>query len=183
MLRRLIRDDGGAAAVEFVLVLPVLILLYFGVFEVTQLFLAEKRVAHVAAAVGDLVAQSGSLTSADLEDVYDIGQDLIRPLPQDDLAIRVTKLQIDANGAVQVRWTSGRNLAALPAFSAAQATGELCAVQANQPSACPPQQVILVAETGYTYDSALNYALKDGVWLHHMLRFSPRENNVFLDGA
>lgn len=171
MLRRLIRNEDGVASVEFVLILPLLMLMYVGIAEVTQAFLADKRVTHVAAAVGDLVAQSNSLTAAQMDDIYDIGADLIRPLPQADLAIRVTNVRIDANGVPQVQWTSGRNTTGMAAFSATSA------VPADLRTA---GQVIIICETSYSYESPLDYVLKDPIVISRAMRFSPRENNVFL---
>lgn len=171
MLRRLIRDEEGVAAVEFVIVLPLLMLMYFGVAEVTQAFLADKRVTHVAAAVGDLVAQSNSLSAAQMDDIYDIGADLMRPLPEADLAIRITNVRIDNAGLPQVQWTSGRNNSGMPAFAAADA------VPAGLRTA---GQVIIVCETSYGYESPLDYVLKDPIVIRRSMRFSPRENNVLL---
>lgn len=171
MLRRLIRNEEGVASVEFVFILPLLLLMYFGIAEVTQAFLADKRVTHVASAVGDLVAQSNSLSNAQIDDIYDIGADLMRPLPEADLAIRVTNVRIDNNGAPQVQWTSGRNASGMAAFAAADA------VPQNLRTA---GQVIIVCETSYTYESPLDYVLKDPIVIRRSMRFSPRENNVFL---
>lgn len=168
---RLIRNEDGVASVEFVLVAPLLMLMYFGMVEVTQAFLADKRVTHVAAAVGDLVAQSNSLTAAQMDDIYDIGADLMRPLPEADLAIRVTNVRIDNNGVPQVQWTSGRNNSGMNAFSAADTVpGDLRT----------KGQVIIVCETSYSYESALDYLLKDPIVIRRSMRFSPREHNVFL---
>jgi Flp pilus assembly protein TadG len=167
---RLIRNEDGVAAVEFVLVLPLLMLMYCGIVEITQAFLADKRVTHVAAAVGDLVAQSNSVTTAQMDDIYDIGADLMRPLPEADLAIRVTNVIIQ-KGAAKVQWTSGRNASGMSAFSAANE------VPTNL---WREGQVIIVCETSYSYESALDYVMKDPIVIRRSMRFSPRENNVFL---
>ena len=66
--RHLARDSRGVAAVEFALLLPILLLLYFGVVELTQGVMTQQRANHVAATVGDLVSQSSSLASADVAD-------------------------------------------------------------------------------------------------------------------
>ena len=55
-LLRLARDTRGLSAVEFALLAPVMISLYFGVAEVGQAFMVQKRQAHVASMVADLVA-------------------------------------------------------------------------------------------------------------------------------
>ena len=56
MLNRFARDRRGSAAVEFALIIPVVMLLYFGMAETTQALLANRRVSVIATAVGDLTA-------------------------------------------------------------------------------------------------------------------------------
>ena len=62
VLRRLIADRRGVSAVEFALVAPILVLLYFGLVELSQAATADRRLAHATSAVGDLVAQASSVT-------------------------------------------------------------------------------------------------------------------------
>ena len=61
---RLIADTCGAAGVEFALLVPILFLLYFGVAELTQGVMAQQRAAHTASTIGDLTAQSSSVSAA-----------------------------------------------------------------------------------------------------------------------
>ena len=73
-LRQLAEDRRGVAAVEFALLLPVLALLYFGVVELTQGAMTEQRTQHVAATVGDLVAQNSTVTSAQVSDIWPLSE-------------------------------------------------------------------------------------------------------------
>jgi Flp pilus assembly protein TadG len=112
-LHRLTRDAGGAAAVEFALIVPLLALIYFGVVEVTQAAMTEQRVAHTASAIGDLVAQSSTITSAEVTDVFTVGQAIMNPYPTGGLQMRISSLTADANGNVTVAWSQGSGMTAL----------------------------------------------------------------------
>ena len=58
ILRRTLgRREEGVAAVEFALIMPFLLLLYFGSMEASALFTADKRVNSISATVGDLDSQ------------------------------------------------------------------------------------------------------------------------------
>ncbi len=57
LLKRLLQDRRGVSAIEFALIAPVMITIYFGLIEFSQGYMAERRAGHVASMVADLVAQ------------------------------------------------------------------------------------------------------------------------------
>ena len=63
-LRRLERDDRGVAAVEFALLLPLMITLYLGSTEVTQGVLASRKMAIVSRTLSDITAQQPTATTS-----------------------------------------------------------------------------------------------------------------------
>ena len=98
-LTRFRRDQRGVAAVEFALIAPVLIAMYFGLAEYCQAMMADRKATHVASSIGDLVAQSDQVTAADLADIFAIGKPLIAPFPTTDLKIRVASVKNTNNVA------------------------------------------------------------------------------------
>src|SRR5471032_1725386 len=96
--RHLARDSRGVAAVEFALLLPILLLLYFGVVELTQGVMTQQRADHVASTVGDLVSQSSTITSAEVTDIFSVGDTVMYPYPTASLKMRVSSLSADAHG-------------------------------------------------------------------------------------
>ncbi len=58
------------AAVEFALILPVMITLFFGMVEVSMSLNARAAVVNVAAVTADLVAQKSTLTGSDIKNVF-----------------------------------------------------------------------------------------------------------------
>ena len=57
-------DKRGVAAVEFALILPLMVVLYLGSSEVTQGVLASRKMAIVSRTLSDLVAQQPTATTA-----------------------------------------------------------------------------------------------------------------------
>lgn len=109
LLRRLWRSRRGAAALEFALVAPVMILFHLGTVECVQAWEAHRRVVHIASALADLTAQNRSVTSADLDDILQAGALMIAPFPAASLGERVASLTADSSGAVSVDWSATRN--------------------------------------------------------------------------
>ena len=60
-LKRLRRDERGVSAVEFALIAPVMILFYFGLAELTQVMIAERKTVRTASAIGDILAQTAEI--------------------------------------------------------------------------------------------------------------------------
>ncbi len=68
-LRRLLRDERGVSAVEFAMLLPLMITLYLGGVEVSQGIAVDRKVTLVARSLGDLVAQSTTVTNSDMTNI------------------------------------------------------------------------------------------------------------------
>jgi Flp pilus assembly protein TadG len=167
MLNRLFRDKRGSAALEFALVAPIMLLLYFGMAEITQGLLANRRADHVASAVGDLVAQKASLTEADVEDIFNISTALLRPMPTTKLAMRVTSISIDATGKATVVWSRNRGtLAKLDDASLGTIKAGLIIPGESQ--------ALVRADTTYTYTSPLKDVLPNDIVFQHTTYLKPR---------
>lgn len=105
LIRRFGDCRRGAAAVEFALLAPLLIVMHLGVVETVQMLEANRRVAHIAAALADLTAQNRTVTDADMKDILQAGNVLIAPFPSDTLKERIASITADASGVAKPDWT------------------------------------------------------------------------------
>lgn len=110
-IRALRRDQSGLAAVEFALLAPVMILLYFGMAELCQAHMAQKRMSHVTSMVADLTARAQSVTRADLNNIFNIGNQIMQPFAPGPLQTRVSSVTRDNTGVVKVNWSFARGMA------------------------------------------------------------------------
>jgi Flp pilus assembly protein TadG len=109
-LKRFRQDQSGISAVEFAFLAPVMILLYFGMAEVCQAYMAQKRMSHVTSMVADLTAQAQSVTRNDLTDIFNIGNQIMEPFSPGPLQTRVSSVTRDNTGVVRVDWSFGRGM-------------------------------------------------------------------------
>lgn len=73
LLRRLRRDRGGIAMIEFALIAPLFLAMTMGTIELGYYVLANNRVQRLASMAADLVAQSGTGTTGATEgQIYDL---------------------------------------------------------------------------------------------------------------
>lgn len=113
-VRRLADDQGGAAAVEFALILPFLLLLYMGSIEASTLITVDRRVEVISSTVADLVArwntnQAASIPKATLLDYFKASEGIIVPYPTTDLKQVVSLVQVSAAGVGKVVWSCSYN--------------------------------------------------------------------------
>jgi hypothetical protein len=106
-LRRLQLAEAGTAAVEFALVLPIMLVLYIGFVEVSALISVDRKLQSAVGALGDLVARSDTtISAATLNDYFQAAGGIMTPHSTDDLRQIVTLVEVSASGATAcVKWS------------------------------------------------------------------------------
>jgi len=110
-LKAFFKDKRGVSAIEFAFVAPILIMAYLGLAELTLGMMASRRASHLAASVGDLAAQSDSLSQANVNDLFAIGTSMMQPFDTSgtSLKIRLSLLKMDTDKTAKVQWSRGYN--------------------------------------------------------------------------
>jgi Flp pilus assembly protein TadG len=176
-VRRFGANEKGAAAVEFALIMPFMLALYFGSMEASTLFTADKRVNTISATVGDLIAQwdpntvPAAIPTATLTGYFNAAQGIIRPYSVAGVKQVVSLIWVASDGTTKVLW------------SVANGTGAV-ARTANLPfapldTASTTDVVarggcIIAAEATYSYTPLLAEVYKTAFNLYHINYFVPR---------
>lgn len=105
LLHRFHKDKKGLAAVEFALILPVLITLFFGVVEVSMMLNARASVTSVASVTADLVAQKSTLTAADVTNVFTAATAILYPNSVNNATIEIYSIVDNNNTTGKVAWS------------------------------------------------------------------------------
>jgi Flp pilus assembly protein TadG len=106
-LKKFVLGERAAAAVEFALILPIMLLVYLGSVEGSTLIIVDRKVQSVASAVGDLVARSdGSVSTSSLQDYFRAASGIMVPYPSAGVRQVVTAVAVDASGRTSVLWSS-----------------------------------------------------------------------------
>ena len=163
-LRNLIKDRRGTAAVEFAFVAPVMILMYYGLAELTQGMMADRRASHVASAIGDLVAQDTMINSSEMTDIFNVGKAIIAPFPTTGLSMRVTSIRKDSTGAIQVMWSKSSG-----------SMGVLSSVTSVPAGLIANNESVILAESSYVYNSATGKALPNALTFTQKYYLKPRK--------
>ena len=161
ILRRFSRDCRGVSAVEFALVAPVLIGLYFGVVEVSDGVAADRKVSLTVATVVNLTAQVTTISSSDMNNILDAATAIVSPYDASKLSLTVSCIDIDANKKVTVKWSKSRG------------SGSFGAVTVPSALTVASTQLIL-AQASYAYTPIVGYNITGTINLSDKMYMSPR---------
>jgi Flp pilus assembly protein TadG len=158
--------ERGMAAVEFSLILPIMVLLWIGGVEVTEGLSIDRRLNNLCSSVGDLVSRTKTITKAQIDQIFDIAPGAIYPYPATSLQMRVTAVNIDGSQNAKAGWSRSDGGSA---YSSGQ---DLNSVVPEALRVANSQ--IIMSEVNYTYTPAVGYVITGGVGLSDRLYFVPR---------
>ena len=93
------RDRAGVSALEFAFVLPLMLTIYIGSFELSQGLSAKTKVTQTARTVTDLVARSTTITASQMSDIFSATNTVMSPftITTAQFVLVVSTINIDAN--------------------------------------------------------------------------------------
>jgi Flp pilus assembly protein TadG len=93
--RRFAGNRSGVASIEFAMVVPLMVMMFIGIVEFSQAITVDRRVNQVASSTADLIARTKATTSAELNGIMDIIDELMKPYA--DSPIRLTATNVIAS--------------------------------------------------------------------------------------
>ena len=163
-LAQLRSDERGVSAVEFALLLPLMVALYLGTVEISQAISADRKVTLTSRTVADLISQVSSINNAGMTDVLNASSSVMAPFKTTTLKVVVTCVSIDANGKATVTWSDTFN-------GTARSVGSTVTV----PTALNIANSTLIwSEVSYVYTPAIGYIITGSMTLKDQLYMAPR---------
>ncbi|KQM94077.1 hypothetical protein ASE70_11830 [Sphingomonas sp. Leaf22] len=159
----LLDDHRGTALIEFAILLPVLLILFLGVYQLSDAIMAKRKTTIMTRAAGDMTSQYRGLTTGELDSLLDASTKILMPYSAASAKLRVTQITVESSGTVfRVDWSRSRNASAL-------ATGRYYAT-AIPAAYRQPNTVYIYTQSAYTYDNALSsffgpITFSDDLWL------------------
>jgi Flp pilus assembly protein TadG len=99
-------DATGAAAVEFALIVPVLLVLYLAGYEVSQVVSTYRKVCDTTAQLANIVTQETAVTKASLTTYMDATSQIMAPYPTANLKVVVSQINVNyTTNAATVGWS------------------------------------------------------------------------------
>jgi Flp pilus assembly protein TadG len=166
-IERLARDERGVSAVEFAMLLPMMLAAYFGTVEISQGVTIDRKVTLVARTIADLVSQSQTITNADMTNIIAAGTAVAAPFSSSILKVTVSSVMIDANSNAKVVWSD--------ATSNATARPVNQVVTSIVPQALRTANTTLIwSEVQYGYTPTIGWVISGTINLADQMYMRPR---------
>lgn len=163
--RRFAVDKAAVAAVEFAMILPLMLLLYLGGNEFGHALTLKRKVTHVSSTIADLVAQSKTISNADMSNILDAAAAVMTPYSEAPLSMKVSLIYINNSSIATVIWSDSRNTVSL-------GIGSEVTVPADVKK---PNTYVIAAEAHYPYTPTFGYVLSGSFDLSDTFFLRPRQ--------
>jgi Flp pilus assembly protein TadG len=194
MLRRLlasIKDARGVVALEFALIVPMMVLILIGIYQISQVVRVTMKLSNVAVAVADLVAQQDSVSggvTGSLGNFCKAAQLMMAPFPTGSttgpFSLSIASVTNYSTNNVKVDWEVDAACATTATALGSSATTLVTSPVNLVPNSGPALttniagDTVIVVQANYKYLSLIQY-LAPALVSQSRLGFArPRGNSV-----
>jgi TadE-like protein len=124
LAQKLIEDVRGVAAIEMAFIFPVMVILYVGLVDVTNLLMVNRRVTLTTSTLADLVTQTDStITMGDIDGVFESARAIFEPMSVDGISLNLWSFRmVDGSPELQWQYTNGVGCGSAPTGGAEMET-------------------------------------------------------------
>jgi len=181
-LRRFVAVEQGATAIEFALVLPVVLLIMLGSFEVPRFVLICQRIARTSSGVADLVAQADEpITANQMTDIFTAAKIMMQPY--DIVAngrIYVSSINNPSGNGVTLTWqkTNGGLPGVMNIDSKLGLPGSNPSTKMPATLVPGSNEEVLASEVYFNYTPVFSNLIYSGSQLYLIAYTRPRNKNL-----
>jgi|GEM_PF-2515551 len=164
MLKRFSSANKGLAAIEFAILLPLLVLGFFGATEVSSAVQAAQKTSQTSSTVADLVAQASTITNADLTNIYAAANAITFPYAVNGETIVITSLTDNGNNTGKVAWSAAQN-------GTPHTVGQVLSVPFG---VMPASGSVILAEVSFNFQPPTSYVITGAITMNSQFYSRPR---------
>jgi Flp pilus assembly protein TadG len=166
---RLLRGDArGVAAVEFALVVPMVIIVYAGGFEIAQAATVYRKLTDTTVQLANVTSQYTTVATPDLNTIFGASSQIMAPYSTTPLTIVMSEVTTTAGNVAKVTWSQG-----YPTGTTALAVGSVVTMPTGLAS---PSSNYIYVQTTYNYTTTVGSAFVGNIPMKNQVFMIPRES-------
>lgn len=186
----LLGDCRGVASIEFAIIAPIMLLVFFGTVEFCSAVAIDRKVTLTARTLTDLTSQQSSsannnahknvavIVDNDLQNNFTASIGIMAGYDPSPTQSTLSEIYVDTTGVAKIQWSKAATIAS----GATQAT---LVASARNPgddvtSLVPAELLVrktylILSEVSYQYVPTIGYVLKNSLTLHDVSYTRPRQ--------
>jgi Flp pilus assembly protein TadG len=175
-LRRFLRATRGIAAVEFALIVPMLLLLFLASIDAGRAMAIYVKVRSATYTLDAVTNQYTTIHDSDMQQILGAAAVILSPYATSPVSVVVTQVSLDDKGNGTVSWSDTLN-------GTARAVNSPVTVPANIASSTPPNNAcntypcyFIFGEVKYVYTPMFGYFVTGPITLSDNLYMTPRSS-------
>jgi Flp pilus assembly protein TadG len=177
----LLEDRSGIAATEFAVIVPVMLVMFFGTIEFSSGVAVDRKITLVARTLSDLTSQSPtSVADADLQNFFAASSSILTPYSVSPTQPTISEIYVDASKIAKIQWSKSATIALVAGAPKAtlqnsnRKKGDIVTIPL---ALAVPGTYLIWSEVDYRYVPTIGYVMaKAGVPLHDEVFTRPRQN-------
>jgi Flp pilus assembly protein TadG len=163
-LRRFTRDRQGMSAIEFAVILPVMLSLYIGGAELGNGLSIQFKSSLAARTVTDLASQYISIDNTSMSSILNAASAVVAPYPSAGMTVTLSEVTTNSAGQGKVVWSDSLN-------GTARTVGSSVTLPTNLQTA---NITILFGEVTFPYTPSMGYVITGTINIYECSYFYPR---------
>jgi Flp pilus assembly protein TadG len=183
--RDLAQDRNGLAATEFAIIVPMIMVMFFGTVEFSSAVAVDRKVTLIARTLSDLTSQATlSVDDPYLTNVFTASISVMSGYDPTPTKAQITQIYVDANKVARVQWSKAATIGS----AATQATLGTSTHNSGDVLTIPtelqvPKTYLIYSEVSYSYKPTIGYVMKSAVTLSDVAYTRPRQSTCVLYGG
>jgi Flp pilus assembly protein TadG len=185
----LLRDNKAIAATEFAVIVPIMLVMFFGTVELSSGVAVDRKVTLMARTLSDLTSQSTSVADSDMTNFFAAAGAIMTPYAITPVQPVISEIYIDNAGKAWIQWSKAATIALVngaPVATLVASPRKPGDQITTVPAALAiPQTYLIWGEMSYLYVPSIGYVMsKAGVTLSDTAYTRPRQSScVFYSPA
>ena len=184
--RDLARDRSAIAATEFAVIVPIMLVMFFGTVEFSSAVAVDRKVTLVARTLADLTSQAlNSVTDNYLQNVFTASIAITTPYSATPTKAQISEIYVDSSRVAKIQWSKAATIGtAATQATLATSTHNAGDIVTIPPALQVPQTYLIFSEVSYLYTPTVGYVMgKSGVTMSDVAYTRPRQNTCITYGG